>query len=202
MKCLLLPLLASLALPTAVNAETYYKWHKNAMTDENYISIGLNSNEKRDVTLRVFCWPNENPKKTFFQARMDFDKTLDIDSSSVTIRWDKEKAYSEYWRKDDNNLKRLGIGQATFSVTGATRPYIRNFKKYSSLLVQYKTWPDGSPIVSFDLTQLKPLLDRAEQEGCNWEKPEKKKKQKSNSGSGNVSVNCNSPVWKNKPRCN
>ena len=98
-------------------------------------------------------------------------------------------------------LKRI-LGDAVFSRTNVTRPCIRNFRKYSSFLAKYKTWIDGNYIVSFDLIQIKPLLDRAEQEGCNWEKPEKKKKQKSNSGSGNVSVNCNSPVWKKKPICN
>ena len=148
-----------------------------------------------------FCWPNANPKKTYFYSAIDFDKVLD-DSSYVTHRWDKEKANYVAWNKSESNLKRRILGDAVFSRTNVTRPYIRNFRKYSSFLVKYKTWIDGNYIVSFDLTQLKPLLDRAEQEGCNWEKPEKKKKQKSNSGSGNVSVNCNSPVWKKKPICN
>ena len=36
----------------------------------------------------------------------------------------------------------------------------------------------------------------------NFYPPEKKKKVKTDVPSGSVKINCDSPVWKNKPRCN
>ena len=203
MKRLLLPLLAALALPIPVSSETYYKWHEDAMTDERYISIGLIANEGRsNGILRFWCWPDSPPNR-YLRGALDVKNV--IDNNGLTRRLGKEKAEYIQWDIADNDKTRFYLENYRHSSTSTVQKYIQASKVHSTMLIRYTSWIDGNHTISFNLEELRPLITKAEQEGCDWnktkERKKKKKKAKLDSEKKPITVNCDSAVWKNKPKC-
>ena len=198
MKRLFLPLLASLAFLNPVNSgnltKPLYELKEDPFTDKKYMMIALPSNEKSGTYIQIWCEPYKKYNRRFTGL---LTMHAVRDSISVTTRWDKEKPEYVTWNSF-GDYDQLYLGQNSFK---NMRIYIPKFQNHSLLTLRYQTWTDGAHTVTFNLDSIKPYFKQAELDGCNWKAPEKKKKQKSNSGSSNVSVNCNSPVWKNKPRC-
>ena len=166
MKRLLLPLLAALALPTAVLAgkiyTPYFKVLSDAFSDEKYMVIAFPSNEKKDTYLQIYCWP-DNKYKRRFRGRLTMHQVRD--DIGVRLRWDKEEPESQTWNSN-GELDELYLGRGSFE---NTRMYIPKFRKHSKLTLQYRTYIDGTHTVTFDLDPIKPLFAQAEDEGCVWE---------------------------------
>ena len=203
MKRFLLPLLAAIVLPIPLNAETYYKWHEDAMTDERYISIGLIANEGRpNGILRFWCWPDSPPNR-YLRGALDVKHVIDNDD--LTRRFGKEKAEYITWEIANNDKTRFYLENYRHSSTSTVQKYIQAAKVHSNMLIRYTSWINGKHTISFNLEELRPLILRAEQEGCDWnktkERKKKEKKVKLDSEKKPIAVNCNSAVWKNKPRC-
>ncbi len=168
MKRLLIPLLAALAIPIAVNAGSlnspYYKVTQDAFTDEKYISIGLPSNEKSGTYLQIWCWPNEKYKRRFI-GKLTMHAVRD--SISVTTRLDKEKPEYVTWNSS-GDYDELFLGQGSIR---DMRIYIPKFQNHSLFTLRYQTLTDGVHTVTFNLDSIKPYFKQAELDGCDWKAP-------------------------------
>ena len=203
MKRFLLPLLAAITLPIPLNAETHYNWREDAMTDERYLYIGLIANEGRsNGILRFWCTP-DGPRNNYLRGALDVKHVIDNDV--LTRRFGKEKAEVITWEIANNDKTRFYLENSFNSSTSTVQKYIQAAKVHSKMLIRYTSWIDGQHTISFNLEELRPLISRAEQEGCDWNKTKKRKKKekkvKLDSEKKPIAVNCNSAVWKNKPRC-
>ena len=198
MKRFLLLLLAFLLIPNSANTGSLtkpgYELKEDPFTDKKYMAIGLPSNEKKGTYIMIYCEPYKKYSRRF-TGRLTMHAVRN--SMYVTTRWDKEKPERVAWNTF-GNYDELYLGANNFK---NMRIYIPKFQNHSLLTLRYETYIDGYHTVTFNLDSIKPFFKQAELDGCDWEAPEKKKKQKTYSGSSDISVNCNSPIWKNKPRC-
>ena len=164
MKRLLLPLLAALALPTAVNAEYinggFYSNKVDPMTDESFIILGIRSNENKRVELGITCKGGYK-----IQAVLLTNNVLN-ETNTIDVRWDKENPKEYFWGSNTSNRKNFLLGFGGFSGSRQAKKYVKEFREHYSMIVRYPTWVEGTQTVSFDLNKLHPLINRAELEGC------------------------------------
>ena len=109
MKRFLFPLLAALALPTAVSSApiTKYEVKTDPLTDEKKVNIMLLSDDKTDnsigtprfTSLFIFCTAGQ--PEVFILT-----PSFNSDNREVALRWNKEKPVYEKW---NINQKKTGF---------------------------------------------------------------------------------------------
>ena len=161
MKRLLLPLLAALALPTAVESK-FYTVDTDLMTDETKIRFYIESETQvqdsiggRDtINLWVRC--NNSYPEIFFTT-----PTYNADNTRVGVRWDKDKASFYYWTKSTDS-------QAFFHPR--PKEFAQKLKEKSFLTVQWSPYSSTSRAAKFDLNsqEFKEDISKAIADGCNF----------------------------------
>ena len=167
MKRLLLPLLAALALPTAVNAAFIQK-EEDPMTDNKSLMILEHSSNKVDNIIGV-------PEKGLFAIGcidMEGENIYRIifttptynsaDDQNILVRFDKEEA--ESWSMYGQT------GGTGFELPRSKRDkFLNKILNHSKLALQWKTYPESiKRYLIFDLEGLKEEIYKAKEEGCSF----------------------------------
>ncbi len=209
MRRFLLPLLAALALPTAVNAEidketaefclkaTDFAGCVETMSKDTLPPMQKNAAEEglrtwtRDsgviVRMRTSSVRATNPKGEYGRyltwiyfrsndyAEGGWQLSVDADCVDYTAKWKGGGMRS--WK----SLKSL-----------------EEFRKKNNAPWKYHSAKEAKTVMDEFCPQMNRLvLEAKERDRLNGIEEAKKK-----SSSGGIKVNCDSPVWKNKPRCN
>jgi len=161
MKRLLLPLLAAIALPAAVEAG--YSSEIDLMTDETKIRVFHQSETKvpnaigieESATIYIRC--NLKDKEI-----SDFDVYIDTPSYNannhdVGLRWDKGEPIYINWNKSKD-------GTALFSPT--PKKFISTLMDKDTLVFQWTPYNKIPQAVKFNLSELKKDIDNIKKEGC------------------------------------
>jgi len=160
MKRLLLPLLAALALPTALESR-FYTVEADLMTDETKIRFYIESETevsnaiggKETIKLWVRC--NNSIPDIFF-----ITPTYNAENTSVGVRWDKDKPSFYYWTKSKDR-----------SAFFHPRPkeFAQKLKEKSFLTVQWSPYSSKDRAAKFDLNsqEFKEDISKAIADGCN-----------------------------------
>ena len=161
MKRFLLPLLAALAFPTAVESK-FYKVETDLMTDETKILFSISSETlvqdsiggRDKINLFVRC--NNSIPQIFFVT-----PTYNADNTRVGVRWDKDKASFYNWNKSTD-------GQAFFHPR--PKEFAQKLKEKSFLTVQWSPYSSTSRAAKFDLNsqEFKEDISKAIADGCNF----------------------------------
>ena len=167
MKRLLLPLLAALALPTAVNAAFIQK-EVDPMTDKKTLLILEHSSNKVDNSigvqekglLAIGCVDMEG--ENYIRIVFRTPTYNSSEGQDILVRFDKEKA--EYWSMYGHTA---GTG---FEVQKSTRDkFLNKILNHSKLALQWKTYLESrTEYLIFDLSGLKEEIYKAKEEGCNF----------------------------------
>ena len=161
MKRLLLPLLAALALPNAVESK-FYTVDTDLMTDETKIRFYIDSETQvlnsiggRD-TIKLWVRCNNSIPQIFFTT-----PTYNADNTSVGVRWDQDKASYYSWNKSTDS-------QAFFH----PRPekFAQKLKEKDFLTVQWSPYSSTNRAAKFDLNsqEFKEDISKAIADGCNF----------------------------------
>ena len=108
MKRLLLPLLASLSLPTAVNAEKvelvndgkYYQW----INTDFVIPIGLRKGDWINADISSEIYDEKNNRTTYRSDRIQINckrRILEINWGAISIRRKENGFWEETWKRYD-----------------------------------------------------------------------------------------------------
>ena len=161
MKRLLFPLLAFLALPTALESK-FYSVDTDLMTDEIKIRFYINSETevlnsiggREIIKLWVRC--NNSIPEIFFTT-----PTYNADNTRVGVRWDKDKASFYSWNKSTDS-------QAFFHPR--PKEFAQKLKEKSFLTVQWSPYSSTSRAAKFDLNsqEFKEDISKAIADGCNF----------------------------------
>ena len=161
LKHLLLPLLAALALPIAVESK-FYTEDTDLMTDETKISFYISSETQvlnsiggsETINLWVRC-NNSNPQ-IFFTT-----PTYNADNTKVGVRWDKDKASFYNWNKSTDS-------QAFFHPR--PKEFAQKLKEKDLLTVQWSPYSSKDRAARFDLNsqEFKDDISKAIKDGCNF----------------------------------
>ena len=159
MKRLLLPLLAALALPTAVNAG--YKADIDLMTDKNEIMVWIQSENFVKNVLK-----QEAPVGIVIQcgseltiAGLQTGNVMEGSSTSVRIRWDGSKPIEENWWVDSDGKK---------ITPKNTKEFIQKLENSSNIIMGWTPYMDSKKAAKFDLTSqnFKEDIIKARENGC------------------------------------
>ena len=161
MKRLLIPLLAAIALPTALESK-FYTVETDLMTDETNIRFYIDSETQvlnsiggRDaISLWVRC--NNSYPEIFFTT-----PTYNADNTRVGVRWDKDKASFYNWSKSTDS-------QAFFHPR--PKEFAQKLKEKSFLTVQWSPYSSKDRAAKFDLNsqEFKEDISKAIADGCNF----------------------------------
>ena len=167
MKRLLLPLLAAIALPTAVNAALTQK-DVDPMTDNKSLMIIERSSNKVDNSIGI-------PEKGLFAIGcmdMEGENNYRIifttptynssDGQDILVRFDKEEA--ESWSFYGQT------GGTGFELPSSSRDkFLNKILNHSKLALQWKTYSESiKRYLIFDLEGLKEEIYKGKEEGCNF----------------------------------
>ena len=167
MKRLLLPLLAALALPTAVNAAFTQK-EEDPLTDKKSLMITEQSTNKVKNSIGVpqkglfaigcFDMKGENTYRIIFRTPT-FNSS---DNQDILVRFDKKEA--ENWSMYGQN------GGTGFELPASKRQeFLNNIVNHSKLALQWKDYPNlVKHYLIFDLSELKEEIYKAKEEGCSF----------------------------------
>ena len=161
MKRLLLPLLAALALPNAVESK-FYTIDTDLMTDETKIRFYIDSETQvlnsiggRD-TIKLWVRCNNSIPQIFFTT-----PTYNADNTSIGVRWDQDKASYYSWNKSTDS-------QAFFH----PRPekFAQKLKEKDFLTVQWSPYSSTNRAAKFDLNsqEFKEDISKAIADGCDF----------------------------------
>ena len=161
MKRILLPLLAALALPIAVESK-FYTEDTDLMTDETKISFYISSETQvlnsiggsEMINLWVRC--NNSKPQIFFTT-----PTYNADNTKVGVRWDKDKASFYNWNKSTDS-------QAFFHPR--PKEFAQKLKEKDLLTVQWSPYSSKDRAARFDLNsqEFKDDISKAIEDGCNF----------------------------------
>ena len=179
MKRLLLPLLAALALPTAVNANVDQEVHKLCLPAADYLG----------------CVKAMTTKSTDIPSMRMIQGETELTGNNCPNGY----AYSG-----------AGYCKEIICTTLATPKDLRGMGWKCDFWLYEPRWgsnvvkavvdegcPDEEPIIGTQSSCW--TMEMIEK---NLTKKKKKKSVKTDASTGSIKINCDSPVWKNKPRCN
>ena len=185
MKRLLLPLLAALAFPTAVNANVDPEVHKLCLPAADYLGcVKAMSTKSTDV-----------PNLRVIQGEIELTGNSCPTGFAYKGAGYCQKVLCGHTFGSHPDLKNKGHKLINKGNLGCFRG-VFSWGSQIVKAVQDPKCPLTEPIIgtqSSCFTQSK--LDEIKSK-------KKKKPVKVNASTGSVPVNCDSPVWKNKPRCN
>ena len=260
MKRLLLPLLAALALPTAVNANVDPKIAEICMKAVDFqgcvkamggktsepVRTTVVSDKQNDLLLEIKKLPSriQNTSLRDYTSRTlsfsdalavsspeEVGNTLYLNAQKLSLAldilyetWNRNNdvaVYNGYWLpeknlKAKNNLDRI-FGGNTIEIRcnkrwfgilgGGNRKIGEDILNPIARVVAYAAQQINAPedLIVFPSNQEPPFVRSSATEFCpgdpNAPVEEKKPKEKDKPKQP-VKINCDSPVWKNKPRCN
>ena len=260
MKRLLLPLLAALALPTAVNANVDPKIAEICMKAVDFqgcvkamggktsepVRTTVVSDKQNDLLLEIKKLPSriQNTSLRDYTSRTlsfsdalavsspeEVGNTLYLNAQKLSLAldilyetWNRNNdvaVYNGYWLpeknlKAKNNLDRIFVGNTIeircnkrwFGILGGgNRKIGEDILNPVARVVAYAAQQINAPedLIVFPSNQEPPFVRSSATEFCpgdpNAPVEEKKPKEKDKPKQP-VKINCDSPVWKNKPRCN
>ena len=159
MKRLILPLLAALAIPTAVNAG--YKSEFDLMTDKNQIMVWVTSenevenilDRKEPVGIVIQC----GSENTF--AYLQTGNVIGGDNTNIRIRWDGSAPIEENW---------ISSTDGTQITTRNTKEFIRKLENSSNIIIGWIPYMDSRKAAKFNLNSqnFKEDIIKARQNGC------------------------------------
>ena len=167
MKRLLLPLLAAIALPTAVNA-AYIQKDVNPMTDEQSLLIIERSSNSVDNSIGIGekgyffigCLDMEGENRTNVAFKTPTYNTSD--PQDILVRFDKKDSEKMLWLGQNG-------GNGFVLPVSNSHEFIKNILSHSKLALQWETWPDSTKkYLIFDLDGLKKEIAKGKEEGCNF----------------------------------
>ena len=172
MKLLLLPLLAALALPTAVNAEKniFYSTKEDLMTDVTKVNIDLLSETTvlnsigQEAQARIGIRCNGNELNTYIKT-----PTYNADNLGVQLRWDKNEPKIAYWNYSVDGTAYFPYPRATDNELEFHKSFIKNMRNHESLVFGWSPYSTAKKAVKFDLKKLKPKFEQAIDDGCIFE---------------------------------
>ena len=161
---ILLPLLAAVALPTAVEAG--YSSEIDLMTDETKITVFhksetqvLNSigiEESAIITIRCNL---KDKEVTNFEVFIN-TPTYNANNYEVGLRWNKGERIYMNWNKS---------ADGTSFFTQLPREFITKLMDSDTLVFQWTPYNKIPQAVKFNLSELKKDIDNIKKEGCfNW----------------------------------
>ena len=161
MKRLVLPLLAALALPTAVESK-FYTVDTDLMTDETKIRFYIESETQVQDSIggrdTINLWVRCNNS---IQQILIVTPTYNADNTRVGVRWNKDKASFYNWNKSTDS-------QAFFHPR--PKEFAQKLKEKSFLTVQWSPYSSTSRAAKFDLNsqEFKEDISKAIADGCNF----------------------------------
>ena len=167
MKRFLIPLLAALALPTAINAAFMQK-DENPMTDEKSLMIIERSSNSVDNsigigekgTFAIGCLDMAGKNKTMVAFMTPTFNTSE--PQHILVRFDKKDPKKMLWEGNKG-------GNGFVLPVSSSDEFINNILSHSKLALQWETWPDSTKkYLIFDLDGLKKEMAKGKEEGCNF----------------------------------
>ena len=163
MKNFLLPFLALLAIPAAVNAG--YTSDVDLMTDETKIVITHNSITKVSNSIGV-----QEPATIVIRCAFKNDKTINLDAyistpsynsdnNKVGLRWDSGEPIRTSWNESTS-------GTALFNPN--PKKFINKLLESNTLVFQWTPYQSVPKAVKFDLIQMKTDIIQAKTDGCEY----------------------------------
>ena len=159
MKRLLLPLLAAIALPTAVNAG--YESDIDLMTDKREILVWVLAENlvenvigtKRPVGLVIQCGSED----TF--AYLQTENVVSGKNTNIRIRWDGAEPITENWKVSTNGKQ---------IATKNSKEFIRKLENSSNIIFGWVPYMDSKKAAKFNLNSqnFKEDLIKARKNGC------------------------------------
>ncbi len=195
MKRLLLPLLAALALPTAVNANVDPEIHKLCLPAADYLGcVKAMTTKSTDIPSMRMIDGGIETSGNFCPSNHayiggGYCQEIACKDNSFTAQHDpklKEKGWkvcAKNFFKSSMFFKGATVRATTDGKCPLVEPEIGRNNSCQNGLSEEEIFNSNNPLINFY-------------------PPEKKKKVKTDVTSGSVKINCNSPVWRDKPRCN
>ena len=172
MKRFILPLLAALALPAAVNAEKniFYSTNEDLMTDITKVNIDLLSEttvlnsigQQAQARIGIRC--NGNQLNTYIKT-----PTYNADNLEVQLRWDKNEPKIAYWNYSVDGTAYFPYPRVTDNELKFHKSFIENMRNHESLVFGWSPYSTAKKAVKFDLKKLKPKFEQAIIDGCIFE---------------------------------
>ena len=170
----LLALIAVLASPLEVIANTSYRWKTDEMSDKRILTITLTDETNKKGRLVFSCYPT-NPKKRNLYGALDVAHVINpstVNANSkytwVTLRFDQDKSRKEILDIDINDNRRFLLRQRKDGSNKEVKKFINASLSKDKMLFRYQSWIKGEHTLSFNVNELRPLIKKAESEGCNW----------------------------------
>ena len=204
MKRLLFPLLAAIALPIAVNAEIDEETAKFCLKATDF--AGCVETITKDKIPPFQKQAAEEGLRTWTRDSGVIVRMRTSDIKAVNL---KEKGYGRYlswiyFRSGDdgtggwNNNVKADCIDYTAKTRGRWKDLndLEKYRKKSAWVYNSrKEW-------KLVMDEFCPQMDKLVSEAKERDRIKGIKEVESKSPKGNIKVNCDSPVWKNKPRCN
>ena len=227
MKRLILPLLAALALPFAVNAEIDKETAEFCLKASDFAGCvetmkrGLDTKRMNDVEDGLRTWTRDTGTKVRMRTKsvkavqlgkpygryLEWFYTRGVIEGSF-YNWFTERTTNNQparsWKVEadciDYTVDWKGEASGWISVKNPDQ-YVGNqlmdpAREAKNVLDEFCPQMDRLVAEAIERDKIKAIEDAKK------EKDKKDKKDKKKTSSGPVKVNCNSAVWKNKPRCN
>jgi len=171
MKRLLLPLLAALSLQGGAIAETYYRWSEDPMNDKRSLQIGLREANGKGL-IKIGCYPTNKAKYNLF-GEIEVNEVIDSEDGSkftwITWRFDKQEPVKDIKDIKENDYKTLLMRErGRFGKNKEVKYFVDWFRYSDKMLLRYQSWINGPQTLTFNVSELKPLIERGEKEGCDW----------------------------------
>tara|TARA_B100000212_G_scaffold223255_1_gene169329 strand:- start:423 stop:1076 length:654 start_codon:yes stop_codon:yes gene_type:complete len=214
---LLIPLLAALALPTAVNAEIDNKTAEFCLKASDFagcvetMSRGLDSKREKDVDDGLRTWTRDTgvvvrmrtntliaiPNKGSYGRYLQWYYARSGDSKVQGKSWEVTgdcEDFSANWEGD--GLKWMPVqNPEEFLTRRFPFPHDRWGQRMNDF---YPSAVEAKDV----LDEFCPQMDRLVLEAKERDRVNGIEEAKNKSSSVGMKVNCNSPVWRDKPRCN
>ena len=177
----LLSPIATLSLQGGAIAETFYEWSEDPMDDEKSLLIGLREENKKALII-IGCYPAAKAEynlagEIHFSEfiRSEYEKTGPegrvkklTPITNITWRFDKQEPVTDKKYISVTKPKNLYIRSSESGKNQDVKYFIDWFLKSDVMLLRYEGWDNGVQTLRFNVSELKPLIERGEKEGCDW----------------------------------